>query len=70
MSWGPKYDVGFIEKEFMIPIEHMDGYYSMNNSRSVIRSERLRYLYNKYNIKKEFDDEAKYFKGLLNQSYN
>lgn len=24
----------------------------------------------KFNIKKEFDDEAKYFKGLLNQSYN
>jgi GAF domain-containing protein len=24
----------------------------------------------KYNIKKEFDDEVKYFKGLLNQSYN
>ena len=24
----------------------------------------------KYNIKKEFDDELKYFKGLLNHSYN
>lgn len=24
----------------------------------------------KYNIKKEFDEEVKYFKGLLNQSYN
>lgn len=24
----------------------------------------------KFNIKKEFDDEAKYFKGLLNQAYN
>jgi len=24
----------------------------------------------KYNIKKEFDDELKYYKGLLNQSYN
>ena len=24
----------------------------------------------KFNIKKEFDDEAKYFKGLLNHSYN
>lgn len=24
----------------------------------------------KYNIKKEFDDELKYFKGLMNQSYH
>lgn len=24
----------------------------------------------KFNIKKEFDDEARYFKGLMNQSYN
>ena len=24
----------------------------------------------KYNIKKEFDEEARYFKGLMNQSYN
>jgi hypothetical protein len=24
----------------------------------------------KFNIKKEFDDEAKYFKGLFNHSYN
>jgi GAF domain-containing protein len=24
----------------------------------------------KHNIKKEFDDELKYFKGLMNQSYN
>ena len=24
----------------------------------------------KYNIKKEFDEEVKYLKGLLNQSYN
>lgn len=24
----------------------------------------------KFNIKKEFEEEAKYFKGLLNQSYN
>jgi len=23
----------------------------------------------KYNIRKEFDDEVRYFKGLLNQSY-
>jgi hypothetical protein len=24
----------------------------------------------KHNIKKEFDDELKYYKGLVNQSYN
>lgn len=24
----------------------------------------------KHNIKKEFDDELKYYKGLMNQSYN
>ena len=24
----------------------------------------------KHNIKKEFDEELKYFKGLMNQSYN
>ena len=24
----------------------------------------------KYNIKKEFDEETKYFKGLMNQSYH
>ena len=24
----------------------------------------------KHNIKKEFDDELKYFKGLMHQSYN
>jgi hypothetical protein len=24
----------------------------------------------KYNIRKEFEDEVKYFKGLTNQSYN
>ena len=54
MSWEPKYDVGFIDEEFMVPIDCLNGYTSMNRSKGVIRSERLRYLYNKYNMKKEF----------------
>lgn len=55
MSWEPKYDVGFIDEEFIVPIDCLHGYTSMNRSKCVIRSERLRYLYNKYNIKKEFE---------------
>jgi len=56
MSWTPKYGVGFIDKEFMVPFECLNGYYYMNRSRKLIRSEKIRYLYNKYNIKKEFAD--------------
>ena len=63
MSWEPKYDVGFIDEEFIVPIDCLRGYTSMNRSKSVIRSERLRYLYNKYNIKKEF--EAIGFRGII-----
>jgi len=56
MSWVPKYGVEFIDKEFMVTFDCLDGYDSMNRSRKAISSERLRYLYNKYNIKKEFAD--------------
>jgi hypothetical protein len=56
MSWEPKYDVGFIDEEFIVPIDCLyGGYTSMNRSKGLISSERLRYFYNKYNMKKEFE---------------
>jgi hypothetical protein len=54
MSWKPKYDIGFIDEDFIVPIDYLSGYTSMNRSRGLISSERLRYFYNKYNMKKEF----------------
>lgn len=54
MNWTPKYDVGFIEHAYIVPLERIYGYIYMNASRKYIKHERLRYLYNKNNIKKEF----------------
>ena len=54
MSWQPKYDVNFIDKEFIVSERSLGDYHSLNNSRKEIKSEKLKYLYNKNNIKKEF----------------
>lgn len=56
MSWSPKYNVDFIDKEFIVEEQYLGNYYALNNSREDIKSERLKYLYNKNNIKKEFID--------------
>ncbi len=56
MSWSPKFDVNSIDKELIISSDKLDDYYSMNKSRMNINSNKLKYLYNKSNIKKEFVD--------------
>lgn len=53
-SWQPKYDVSFIDKDFIVPEKNLKGYDSMNISVKNVKSEKLKYLYNKNNIKKEF----------------
>ena len=54
MTWSPLFDVDYIDPEFIIKSNQLDDYYSMNGSRRDINSNKLKYLYNKNNIKKEF----------------
>ena len=54
MTWSPLFDVDYIDPEFIIKSNQLDDYYSMNKSRKDINSNKLKYLYNKNNIKKEF----------------
>ena len=54
MNWEPEYDYGFIDPIFYPKPEVLGSYDSLNNSRKDIKSETLRYYYNKFNIKKEF----------------
>jgi hypothetical protein len=54
MTWSPLFDVNYIDPEFIIKSNQLDDYYSMNGSRRDINSNKLKYLYNKNNIKKEF----------------
>lgn len=55
MSWKPRYDVSQIDKDFLIKESKIGDYYNMNKSRLDIQSEKLKYLYNKNNIKSEFN---------------
>jgi hypothetical protein len=54
MNWEPEYDYGFIDPIFYPNPEVLGSYDDLNNSRKNIKSETLRYYYNKFNIKKEF----------------
>lgn len=54
MSWSPKYDVSQLDKDFVIKESELGNYYTMNKSRMSIQSDKLKYLYNKNNIKNEF----------------
>ena len=54
MIWSQLFDVDYIDSEFIIKSDQLDDYYSMNKSRENIKSNKLKYLYNKNNIKKEF----------------
>ena len=54
MIWSQLFDVDYIDPEFIIKSDQLDDYYSMNKSRENIKSNKLKYLYNKNNIKKEF----------------
>ena len=54
MIWSQLFDVDYIDPEFIIKSNQLDDYYSMNKSRKDINSNKLKYLYNKNNIKKEF----------------
>ena len=54
MIWSQLFDVNYIDPEFIIKSNQLDDYYSMNKSRKDINSNKLKYLYNKNNIKKEF----------------
>ena len=54
MIWSQLFDADYIDPEFIIKSDQLDDYYSMNKSRENIKSNKLKYLYNKNNIKKEF----------------
>ena len=54
MIWSQLFDVDYIDPEFIIKSNQLDDYYSMNKSIKDINSNKLKYLYNKNNIKKEF----------------
>ena len=54
MIWSQLFDADYIDPEFIIKSDQLDDYYSMNKSRKDINSNKLKYLYNKNNIKKEF----------------
>lgn len=54
MIWSQLFDVDYIDPEFIVKSNQLDDYYSMNMSRKDINSNKLKYLYNKNNIKKEF----------------
>ena len=54
MIWSQLFDVDYIDPEFIIKSDQLDDYRSMNESRENINSNKLKYLYNKNNIKKEF----------------
>jgi hypothetical protein len=54
MIWSQLFDVDYIDPEFIVKSNQLDDYYSMNMSRKDINSNKLKYLYNKNNIKKDF----------------
>lgn len=55
LEWTQELDVSDIDVDFVIKPEYLTDFYSLNHTRSDIKSEKLRYLYNKNNIKNEFD---------------
>jgi hypothetical protein len=56
MSWSERYNVTDIDNELFVPELSLYNYSELNYSRKEVNSEKLKYLYNKNNIKKEFID--------------
>jgi hypothetical protein len=54
MEWSEKFDVEDILPELVLPKDIIYDYDSMNLSRLQLQSDRIKYLYNKNNIKREF----------------